>query len=161
MAHVRAFGALTAEQCEVGLLIFPELPSSMRAGLEGARAFEQLCAALRERMQRESPDGPPFYCVAFHPELNIDLKDENRAVRFIRRSPDPTIQLVRVSVLTEARGAQGDTLYVDASKLSHEELMRFERPLTISEKIAKANFETLQREGPERLRELLAGMARR
>ena len=162
MVHVRALGTKSATEVEVGLLIFPSLAPQFLDGLSGARAFEQLCAAVRDAMAREyAASQVPFYCVAFHPELGIDLADENRAVRFIRRSPDPTLQLVRVSVLLEARGSEGDTRYIDASRMTPAELMAVRRPLSISEKIAQANWETLKREGPERLRELLGEMARR
>jgi hypothetical protein len=69
---------------------------------------------------------------------------------------------VRVSVLRDARGSQPEPIrFVDASKLSHAELMAIEQPMTISEKIAKANWEALKREGPEKLRALLDGIAAR
>jgi len=162
MVHIRALGQKPATEVEVGLLIFPALAPQFLDGLSGARAFEQLCAAVRDAMASEYASSQiPFYCVAFHPELGIDLADENRAVRFIRRSPDPTLQLVRVSVLLEARGSEGDTRYLDASRMTPAELMAVRRPLSISEKIAQTNWETLKREGPERLRTLLGEMARR
>jgi hypothetical protein len=162
LLHVREFAERPASEVEVGLLIFPNLIPRLRDGLDGARAFEQLCGAVREAMQTEFANREvPFYCVAFHPDLGIDLSDENRAVRFIRRSPDPTLQLVRVSVLRDARGSQPEPIrFVDASKLSHAELMAIEQPMTLSEKIAKANWDALKREGPEKLRALLDGIAR-
>jgi hypothetical protein len=163
LLHVREFDERPASDVEVGLLIFPKLIPRLRDGVDGARAFEQLCVAVREAMQTHFASREvPFYCVAFHPELGVDLSDENRAVRFIRRSPDPTLQLVRVSVLRDARGSQPEPIrFVDASKLSHAELMAIEQPMTISEKIAKANWEALKREGPEKLRALLDGIAAR
>src|SRR5438270_855375 len=88
----------------------------------------------------------PFYCVAFHPDLPRDLLDANRAVHFIRRSPDPTLQLVRASVLRAVRGESGGgSRYVDTSKLSLEEAMALASPLSLAERIAQTNFGTLQR----------------
>ena len=163
LSALQEFAARPASELEIGLLIFPALAPCLREGHQGARGFEQFVVALREAMQRAfAATGPPFYCVAFHPEFGMDLADENRAVRFIRRSPDPTIQLVRISVLDAARGdAAGSTRYVDASRMTSEELMALQSPLSISEKITLGNFETLQREGPERLRALLEGMKSR
>ena len=161
MTAVCELAARPPGEVEIGLLLFPALVPALRAGVEGARAFEQVCNAVRAAMQQafaQEPGGQPFYCVAFHPELGMDLADANRAVRFIRRSPDPTLQLVRVSVLQAARGS--DPLrYVDASRMTREELMAVQSPETISERIARLNWETLQREGPEKLRALLEGMS--
>ena len=109
------------------------------SGLDAAHAFEKLVAAARERMRARHGSGDtPFYCVPFHSDFAEDLRDEHRAVRFIRRSPDPTVQLVRAAALRATRG-------MDPSV-----------PLSMSDRIARANLDTLRREGPERLRELLS-----
>lgn len=151
--------ALPPESVEVALLIFPEAEVG---SLEAARAFEAFCAEVREAMARAHaplPDAePPFFCVAFHPDLALDTADANRAVHFIRRSPDPTLQLVRASVLRAVRGTRtGGSTFVDASRLTLEQLMAVAAPLGVSERIAEANFETLRREGPARLAAELAG----
>ena len=144
--------ALPPETVDVALAIFPLLPH----GKDAAQAFEQMVAAARERMQSRHPGGDtPFYCVPFHPDFSEDLSDEHRAVRFIRRSPDPTVQFVRASVLRAVRGS-GSTDYVDVSGMSAAELMAVSAPLSVSEKIGNANLRTLQAEGPPRLRGLLA-----
>ena len=143
---------LPPEALDVALVIFPALPR----GKEAAQAFEQLVAGARERMQSRHPGGDtPFYCVPFHPDFAEDLCDEHRAVRFIRRSPDPTVQFVRASVLRAVRGA-GTTDYVDTSRMSTAELMAVSAPVSVSQKIAQANLLTLQAEAPGRVRGLLA-----
>ncbi len=161
MTQLRALAAMPETELEIGLLIFPALTADLREGPAGAHAFELLCAAVREAMQCAfANQGLPFYCVAFHPELGLDLSDENRAVRFIRRSPDPTFQLVRIAALEAARGPNlGDTRYVDPATMSAEALMAYERPLSISERITRLNWETLQREGPAKLLALLDGIS--
>src|ERR1700694_3332674 len=93
-----------SDAVEAALLIFPEEPAD---GEESARAFEAFGAALREQMFAAHPGQAPFYCVAFHPDLPRDLLDASRAVRFIRRSPDPTLQFVRASILIGVRGEDG------------------------------------------------------
>ncbi len=155
-AAIRRFEALPPESIDVGLVIFPALPS----GIEAAHAFERMVGTAREAMQDRHSGDPPFYCVPFHPDFAEDLTDEHRAVRFIRRSPDPTVQLVRASVLRAVRGS-GPTDYVDTSAMSATELMAVSVPLSVSGKIAQANLRTLQSEGPASLRELLAGIRSR
>lgn len=153
---IREIEEMPENAVEVALLIFPEEPAD---GEPSARAFEAWCATLREQMFAAHPAGAPFYCVAFHPDLPRDLQDAHRAVRFIRRSPDPTLQLVRASVLQSVRGQRaGGSRYLDASRLSLEEAMALVSPISLSERIAAANLDTLRREGPDRLEALLASL---
>lgn len=148
---IAAIEALPADSVEVALLIFPDEPAE---GPAAARAFESFCADLR-------PHVKSFYCVAFHPNLPRDLHDAHRAVQVIRRSPDPTLQLVRVSVLATVRGGEGDgSRYLDPATLSLEQLLAVQTPLSLSDRIAEANLETLRREGPDRIEELLEGLRR-
>ena len=81
--------------------------------------------------------------------------DAHRAVSFIRRSPDPTLQLVRATVLEAVRGDQG-SVFVDPASLRPEVLLAAAPPASVSERIARANLETLRREGAERIAALLA-----
>jgi hypothetical protein len=121
---------LPAESMEVGFIILPSLE------LESAREFEMLVRAARERTEaRHGSSATPFYCVAFHPDFAEDLADEHRAVRFLRRSPDPTVQLVRASVLEKVRTSAA-----------------------VSDRIAAANLKTLQSEGVAAMRALLGAI---
>lgn len=158
LAEVRALEALPADSLEVALLIFPEARAD---GLQSAREFDELAASLRNRILDAHGGNPPFYCVAFHPDLPRDLLDAHRAVQFIRRSPDPTIQLVRASVLRAVRGSDdGGTRVIDPDKLTLEELMMLSSPLSLADRIAEANLTALEREGPDRIESLLAGLRR-
>ena len=124
---------------------------------DGTATFE--IESLREQMFASHPGQAPFYCVAFHPALPRDLLDANRAVRFIRRSPDPTLQLVRASILVRVRGdGGGGSRYVDTSLLSLEQAMALLSPASLAERIGEANLATLQREGPDRLELLLSSL---
>jgi hypothetical protein len=150
MATVAELEALPADAVEVALLIFPD-----HAG--GARAFEAFCTEVRDAMVRaHGGGGTPFYCVAFHPELPEDLADEHRAVGFIRRSPDPTLQLVRARLLEQVRGENtGGSVFIDAKDLTAAELLALAAPVPLSDRIARANLEALRREGPEQVQALL------
>jgi hypothetical protein len=142
---VRELEATAEEQVEVALLIYPELEG-------GVRALEELRDEVRHSLRL-------FHCVAFHPDLPMDLSDENRAVSFLRRSPDPTLQLVRISTLDRVRsGRPAGSVYVDASRLSPEELRNAEPLPSLSDQIAQANFQTLRKRDAARLAALLAGM---
>jgi hypothetical protein len=89
----------------------------------------------------------------------MDLSDANRAVSFLRRSPDPTLQLVRISTLDRVRsGRPSGSTYLDPSRLSPDELRSTVRRLSVSEQIAEANLGTLQREDPARIAQLLADL---
>ncbi len=148
LPSARAVELLPAETVEVALLIFPRFD-------QGPRAFDELCRGVRDGLR-------DFFCVAFHPELPEDLLDQHRAVSFIRRSPDPTLQLVRASVLREVRGTRtGGSTFLDASQLTLPELMAVESPLGVSERIALANLEALRREGPDKARAQLAALRKR
>ncbi len=148
--------SMPADTVDVALVILPVLAPALAQGLEAGRAFEALVSAARKHMQARHPGGDsPFYCVAFHPDFAEDTADEHRAVRFIRRSPDPTVQLVRASVLRAVRG-NGAIEYVAVAGMSAAELMAVTAPVAVSDRIAQANLRTLQEQTPARLRALLA-----
>lgn len=155
------FEALPPGEIDVGLAIFPALGPDLAEGPEGARAFEQMVALARKRMEARHPGGDtPFYCVPFHPHFAEDLADEHRAVRFIRRSPDPTVQFVRASVLRQVRGS-GASEYVDTTGLTAAELLALRAPLPVSDRIALANLRTLRDANPERVRTFLADLRKK
>jgi hypothetical protein len=144
-AAVRELELTSEEQVEVALLIYPEFAGDLRA-------FEEFRDHVRGSLRL-------FYCVAFHPALPMDLSDANRAVSFLRRSPDPTLQLVRIATLDRVRsGRPAGSVYVDAARLSPDELRKIEPLPSVSEQIAQANFKTLRERDPARLAALLAGM---
>jgi hypothetical protein len=138
-------------QMEVALFIFPLAP---KGSLESAHAFEAFGAGVRDAM----PKPATFYCVAFHPDLPRDLRDAHRAVPFIRRSPDPTLQFVRIETLEAVRGADGDR-YVDPSRLTPALLASLQEEESLSDAIASENFRTLEREGPDEVERLLRSIA--
>ena len=147
-AAVRDLEATAEEQVEVALLIYPEFAGDVRA-------FEQFRDEVRRSLRL-------FYCVAFHPALPMDLSDANRAVSFLRRSPDPTLQLVRVATLDRVRsGRPAGSVYVDASQLSPDELRKLEPPPSLSDQVAAANLRTLRRHDPVALSALLEAIQRR
>ena len=119
-------------EIEVGLLIFPLLQIE-------ARAFERFISELRTRYAagRTTPVG--YFIVAFHPELPLQMKNPDVAVRFMRRSPDPTIQLVRPAAIERARQGARD-------------------PEALSRHIAEAGLRAVLAVGAERVASLLSSL---
>jgi hypothetical protein len=137
IAHaIERFERLPAQAMEVGFIILPVLAPELS---QRAQNFEMLVRAAREQTEaRHGSSATPFYCVAFHPDFAEDLADEHRAMRFLRRSPDPTVQLVRASVLEKVRASAATP--------------------SVSDRIAAANLQTLKDEGVDAMRALLGAI---
>lgn len=136
---------------EVALMIFPAVEARWVE-------FERFAALLREEhTQRTS--GATFFVVPFHPDSPPDTDDPARLVSLLRRSPDPTLQLVRASLLEHIRGGVDpeDTVFVDSSKYDlANDLTTVTPPQSVSTLIGEANFETVQRVGAKTLVALLS-----
>jgi hypothetical protein len=117
---------------EVALLIFPTVTMS-------AAAFDAWCAPLRAA-------NPAFVAAVFHPDTPYELSTPAQAVGFFRRAPDPTLQLVRVSVLDTVRGTSGKFMF-DFSPAAWAELKKREHRLPTSERIARDNHALVTRDG--------------
>lgn len=132
--RIRAVEAMPAGSIEVALLVFPRLTIE-------AREFERFVSEVRREQQRDRREPVDFFAVAFHPDMKQDLGNADRAVGFLRRSPDPTIQLVSSAATDRARDAARD-------------------PKELSRVIAEAGLRAVLEAGPERLAELLAEIHR-
>lgn len=137
---------------EVGLLIFPRL--------ELARVpFERFVAELVARdAERHELGAIPFAMAAFHPEAAPDTTDAERLIPFIRRSPDPTLQLVRRSTLERLREkTPHGTQFIDLALLTSAALAA-PPSLPLRRRIAETNRDTVLSLGVDeierRLREI-------
>ena len=136
---------------EVGFLLFPTCTL-------GRVAFERWVSGLRDTDQQR---GATFAAAAFHPDARADLGDPYRLVPFIRRSPDPTIQLIRRSVLESVRRpGDGGTGYIDPSSIADLAAF-FKNPPKppLHERVAQANLEQVERVGVEPLESILSDIA--
>lgn len=122
---------------EVALLIFPWMNA-------GPVEFERFVSELwRRHAEGSALHSPSFAMAAFHPLGELDLASPARLVPFVRRTPDPTVQLVRMDVLERVRsGTPGGTEFFDPSLLSPERL-RATAPLSLRERVARANHRAL------------------
>jgi len=107
-----------APDVAIGLLIFPRL--AMRAP-----AFDAFAERVRRADHARRPDAatsppaPAFLVAAFHPEAAQTFATPPQLVSFVRRTPDPTLQLVRASVLRRATG-EGPRVSDDVTRRNFE-----------------------------------------
>jgi hypothetical protein len=92
--EARAVAALVEEiaarpRCAIGLAIFPRVDLSVAA-------WDRFAEDVRRAKG-------PFLIAAFHPQSRVDAPPTNAAalVSLIRRTPDPTLQLVRASLIDD------------------------------------------------------------
>jgi hypothetical protein len=125
-----------APAVEIGLLIFPKL------GLDYGDFQRFVNRLIDEDARRYSRASSPFAMAAFHPHAELDLGSPDRLVPYLRRSPDPTIQVVRVSALERVRGQEvAGTQFVDLKTFRLGALQTPQR--TLRERISKHNFGTV------------------
>jgi hypothetical protein len=139
---------------EIALFIYPDLELD-RLG------FESFVRTLRERDGARYEVGEiPFAMAAFHPDARPDATDPDRLIPFLRRTPDPTIQVVRQTALDRVRGhSQEGTSFVDLATLTALPIPQKE-PVSLRQRISQANLETALRVGVERLETLLSDIRR-
>lgn len=114
---------------EIGLVVFP-------AFADGPAAFDALVARLRGEFEARGANA--FVTATFHPELPYSTESPARLMPFFRRSPDPTMQLVRSSVLERVRGEPAvQTLRFDLE--GWRRLKDAASALSTSERIERAN----------------------
>ncbi len=131
---------------EVALIIAP-------GHRDGAEAWESLLTRLNHEVEtslRHRGVDMTCFAVAFHPDMSYGTRVPEQAIGLMRRSPDPTIQLVRRSVLARVRGDSSGPQFLDASALgSPAEALaaaeKMRRPPSVSDRITAANHATLQR----------------
>lgn len=119
---------------DIGFAIFPALALP-------AAAFDKFTEQMRraDRARRTSSAPSPFLMAAFHPFGPSAFADAHQLVPLLRRSPDPTVQLVRGSRLADARGGGG---------------------ADVSEAVARQNFATVAARGVASLRAVLDDIRR-
>lgn len=134
---------------EIGLIIF--------AGWRCSRTeFERQVASLIDAdRNRSTLTSPAFACAAFHPDATPITSHAERLVPFLRRSPDPTIQLVRITSLERVRkGFSEGTHFYDPTQINLNQLPP-KRELPLRERIARANLQTIEQLGVDRAEAIL------
>jgi hypothetical protein len=81
----------------------------------------------------------------FHPDAALDLASPPRLVPFLRRSPDPLLQLVPLALLESVRGAS--TVVVDIAQQA--QMLKGELPplrADVADRIAETNHERVSKD---------------
>ncbi|MCB9619404.1 MAG: DUF1415 family protein [Sandaracinus sp.] len=150
LAAVEAHAA--RDHVAVGLVVFPRVSMPRDA-------FARFVAELRERHADAHGRTPPMALAEFHPDAPADLGAAARLVPFLRRSPDPTIQCVRLSVLSELRRGEEGTDFIDLSTTSLAEILARPVKKPLHERVAERNLETVCARGTEAIEAVLADIA--
>lgn len=142
------------EAVDIALFIYPLLDLD-RLG------FEDYARRLRARAEAGQPKLDAYAMAAFHPSANADLSHPDRLVPYLRRSPDPTLQLVRKDALSAIKGLSHGTAFLDVSDLSPAALSALSdaAPKAVRERIAEQNLATVREAGPRTFDEILADIA--
>jgi hypothetical protein len=120
---------------EIGLLLLPRLS----LGRSEFQRFVNDVIALDSR--RQGTRSPAFALAAFHPAAELDLGTADRLVPFLRRSPDPTIQVVRIAALERVRRDEvAGTQYIDLRSFRIEQLPTPAK--TLRDRIGEHNLRT-------------------
>lgn len=117
---------------QIVLLILPDFAGE-------ARAFERLCEELRRVDAARRP--AVFAMAPFHPGSSYGTESPARLVGLFRRSPDPTIQLVRFSALDAVRRRAPDGKYFFDGSAAAWQAMQERPERGVSEQIAHDNWE--------------------
>jgi hypothetical protein len=150
LREVNALLEATDRRIEVALFLYPEL----RADYE---TFDHFATSVRTAHELAQPEDG-FFIVAFHPDAPVDTASPSRTVSLMRRSPDPTLQLVRRSVIARTKGVPPDeTRWMNPADLNPEAPLP-ERSESLSDRITNTNFEMVRRVGLERVVALLHSM---
>ncbi|HEY3819309.1 MAG TPA: DUF1415 family protein [Polyangiaceae bacterium] len=142
------------ERVDIGFIVFPRLPL-------GRIEFDRFVALLqRIDAERHALGNTPFAFAGFHPDGQLDLGDAERLIPFLRRTPDPSVQLVRMSALKRVRaGTPEGTQFVDVASLDAPPPSDGSA-LPLRQRIAQANLETVRRGRLEELRTRLEAIQR-
>jgi len=144
---------------EIGLVLFT------RVSL-GRMDWHRFVAELHDLDAKTArPLSKQFAAAAFHPDAEPDLGSPARLVSFVRRTPDPTIQFVRHSVLVRMRSRDpAETKYVPPDQL--EAYVRslasrtVEERVPLAERIARANLDTVRTQGVAKVAAILDDILR-
>lgn len=147
------------DSVEIGILLFPNV--TLPRG-----KWERLHSRLRNLdANRFKYGASPLTSAAFHPVAEPNMASGDLLKPFIRRSPDPLIQLVRVSVLDAIRGERtGGTTVLDVKDIAGLDIAALkaltQRPKPVSEAVAESNLRAVERMGVTELTAVLDDIRR-
>lgn len=155
-----AIDALAADaSVEIGILLWPRLAIDRPS-------FEQFTSRVRARDAALREGTPaPFAMAEFHPDAPAVTSPSGAFTSFLRRTPDPTIQLVRKEVLDRVRASDRSssahgTGFFDPRMLDGIGLTLGAATPPLHDRIEANNRATVRDEGLEQIEALLASIRR-
>jgi hypothetical protein len=149
LAELQAADA--SAEIDVTLLVMPECDLTR---IE----LRRLTSALHASYEAASGRGNTVVAIAdFHPSSPLDQSSPERLVPFIRKSPDPTLQLIKHAALDAARRGSQDGTRAATLEMMLRGALKEEPPHA---RVASANFRTLERTGPAPILAALEDIAR-
>jgi hypothetical protein len=133
----------------VAILLYPRLALP-------PRRFDEFANRLRDADAAHHHGSPIYVSATFHPDYPLDHRTPASLVPWLRRSPDPSIQLIRLSVIDEARGGRHGKFMFDFSPESWAELKRRTENPSVTDRITRDNHARVDRETPARLEAIYA-----
>ena len=123
---------------DIALFIYPLIDLDRLRFEDRVRRFRVLAEGGANKLDA-------FAMAAFHPSAQADLSHPDRLVPYVRRSPDPTLQLVRKSALSSIKNLSAGTAFVDVASLSVAAFRALAAPpdKPVRERIADHNLSTV------------------
>ena len=112
------------------------------------RAFDAFVSSVKALDQARHGGRPVYVSASFHPDYALDDRSPSALVPWLRRSPDPSLQLVHFATIEEARGRTGKILF-DYSPEAWEEIRRRIERGTVPERVAADNHATVANDREE------------
>ena len=103
-------------------------------------AWDRFVQSVRGVDQERAGGSPAFAAATFHPDYPLDPRTPHTLVPFFRRSPDPSIQFVRLRVLDDIRGGKHGKFHFDVAKGDWAALQKRLTQVSVTERIAADNF---------------------
>lgn len=123
---------------EIGLVLFPRVALSRPKLGRWVELLRKAHAAARGGRAVLAIEG-------FHPDAAADLSRPERLTPFVRRTPDPTLQLTRLDVLDRVRrGTPQGTAFFDPASMDVSALLEEGPRAPLHERIAERNLETVE-----------------
>lgn len=144
---------------EIGIVLLPRVEADRRT-------FERFVAEVRALDERRRA-ADPFAMAEFHPHAPAVLAPAGAFTSFVRRTPDPTIQLVRRSALARVRKGDGHgsgffdlgmVHALEANAALGAGAPGSQPGAPLHERVLERNRETVEREGLARLDALFASL---
>ncbi len=115
-----------------------------------------VAALQRSEVARFRGAQAPMSMAAFHPDAPADISTAGRLTAFIRRSPDPVLQLVRQRTLERVRDDRARrTAFYDPRSMDMKAFLKSRKTDRFGDRIVDANHKSIERYGLEKAAALL------